>query len=101
MSESNSRRIPKTKPAAAGAPPRPPKKTARDLADESPEEPHVDIPDPIAVRDLASKLQQKPFMIIADLMELGEFRTVRATVGFALASKVALKHGFHARRVVS
>jgi len=46
---------------------------------------------------LASALQQKPFRIIADLMEVGEFANLHGTVGFETASKVALKSGFYAR----
>ena len=99
MSNSRPRKIPKTQPASAGGPPRPPKKTARDLADDSPQEPHIDIPDPVVVEDLASALGQKPFIIIGDLMKFGEFATVRMTVGFETASKVAWVHGFYARRV--
>ncbi len=98
MSDSRPQKTPKTQPASAGGPPRPPKKTARNL-DDSPQEPHIDIPDPVVVGDLASALRQKPFIIVADLMELGKFATVRASVGFKTASKVAWKHGFYARRV--
>jgi len=67
------------------------------LEDQPPDEPHIDIPDPVVVRDLASALQQKPFRIIADLMEVGEFANLHGTVGFETASKVALKYGFYAR----
>jgi hypothetical protein len=63
MSDSSNKKSPNTQPAAAGGPPRPPKKTARDLEDQSPEEPHIDIPDPVVVKDLAAALGQKPFKI--------------------------------------
>jgi hypothetical protein len=99
MSDSRSRKIPKTQPASAGGPPRPPKKTARDLADDSPQEPHIDIPDPIVVRDLASALRQKPFVIMGDLMKAGQFANANQTVSFDIASEVARKYGFYARRV--
>jgi hypothetical protein len=92
-------RIPRTQPASSGGPPRPPKRTARGLEDEPSGEPHIDIPDPVVVRDLASAIRQKPFKIIADLMEVGEFTNVHGAVGFEAASKVAWKYGFHARRV--
>ena len=98
MSDSRPQKLPKTQPAGSNGPPRPPKKTARDL-DEPPQEPHIDIPDPVVVRDLASALRKKPFKIIADLMEIGQFANVTATVGFQTASKVAWKYGFYARRV--
>jgi len=37
MSEKSDNRIPKTQPAFAGGPPKPPKKTARGLDDDSPD----------------------------------------------------------------
>lgn len=88
-----------TQPASVGGPPRPPKKTARDLADDSPQEPHIDIPDPVAVGDLASALRKKPFKIVADIMRFGVFVNADETVDFETASRVAWKHGFYARRV--
>ena len=97
MSESSKKKTLKTQPAATGGPPRPPKRTARGLEDQPPDEPHIDIPDPVVVRDLASALRQKPFRIIAHLMEVGEFANVHGTVGFKTASLVALKYGFYAR----
>lgn len=90
--------IPETQPASAGGPPRPPKKTARDLADDSPQEPHIDIPDPVVVRDLASALREKPFMVVADMMKFGVWVNADETIGFKTASVVAWKHGFYARR---
>ena len=97
MSDSSNKKTPKTQPVPGG-PPRPPKKTARGLEGQSPDEPHIDIPDPVVVKDLASSLGQKPFEIIGDLMELGQFANVHGSVGFAPASKVAWKYGFYARR---
>jgi hypothetical protein len=43
------------------------------LNDESPEGPHIDHPDPVVVKELAAALRQKPFRIIADLLEFGHF----------------------------
>src|SRR5262245_56414343 len=99
MSDSRSQKTPKTQPKGSGGPPKPPKKTGRSLEDQPSDEPHIDIHDPVVVRDLASALRQKPFKIIADLLEVGEFANVRGTVGFEMASKVAWKYGFFARRV--
>jgi hypothetical protein len=51
-------------------PPRPPKKTARSLEDQSPEEHHIAIPDPVVVKDLASALglgQGKAHLKVANL----------------------------------
>jgi hypothetical protein len=95
----DTRKIPETQPGLAGGPPRPPKKTARDLADDSPQEPHIDIPDRVVVKDLASALLKKPFMIIADIMKFGVWANAEDTVDFETASRVAWMHGFFARRV--
>ncbi len=92
---------PETQPAFLGGPPRPPKKTARDLedGDDSSQEPHLDLPDRVVVGNLASKLQVKPFIIIGDLMKMGIWATADQTVDFETASKIVRIHGYHARRV--
>src|SRR5213596_2644748 len=97
MSDLSDKKTPKPQPAISGGPPRPPRRTAHGLKDQPFEEPHIDIPDPVVVRDLASAPQQKPFRIIADMMEVGEFANVDGTVGFGPASKVAWKYGIYAR----
>ena len=97
MSGSRPHKRPKTQPASAGGPPRPPKKTARGLGDESPEGPHIDIPDPVVLKALATALRQRPFRIVADLMELGRLVFVGDPVDFETASKVAKKYGFQTR----
>src|SRR5678816_3073875 len=86
MSDRHREKVPQTQPATAGGPPRPPKKTAKDLAGDSPQERHIDIPDPVVIRDLATALEQKPFRIIADLMEMGRFATVHQVLAFEIAS---------------
>ena len=73
MSDSRPRENLKPQPDSAGGPPPPPKKTASGLNDESPEGPHIDLPDPVVVKELAAALRQKPFRIIADLLEFGHF----------------------------
>jgi hypothetical protein len=50
------------------------------------------------VKDLASALRQRPFKIVADVIEVGDFANAHATVDFETASKVAWKYGFYARR---
>ena len=100
MSDSRPRKTPKTQPASAGGPPRPPKRTARGLSDGLPEEPHIDIPDPVVLKELASALGQRPFRIVADVMELAR-RLVFAgdPLDFETASKIAKKYGFQARHI--
>lgn len=50
--------------------------------------------EPITVRELALLLKQKPFKIIADLMELGFFATVNQCLGFEAVFQVARKYGY-------
>ncbi len=50
------------------------------------------------VGQLAELLGQKPFQIIADLMQLGVFATVKQVMGFEAMSKVARKYGYVAKK---
>ena len=54
--------------------------------------------DHATVRELAVLLGQKPFKIIADLMELGVFANVNQPLGFEVISQVASKYGYVAKR---
>jgi translation initiation factor IF-2 len=49
---------------------------------------------PIAVRELATQLKQKPFKIIADLMELGVFANVNQAIDEKIAQQICAKYGF-------
>ena len=98
MSDSRLESVPKTQPASAGGPPRPPKKTARGLEDFSPEDPHIELPDPVVVKELAAALREKPFRIVAEFMELGRFVFARDAVDFNTAAVIAKRYGFQARR---
>jgi len=51
-----------------------------------------------SVRELAALVNQKPFKVIADLMELGVFAPVNQELDFATVSKVLRKYGYSARR---
>ena len=46
----------------------------------------ITIKPPIVVRELAEQLKQKPFQIIADLMELGVFATVNQAIDEKIAA---------------
>jgi len=46
------------------------------------------------VRDLAEKLNRKPFQLIADLMELGVFANVNQAIDETTAQRLCAKHGF-------
>src|ERR1051326_4247145 len=54
----------------------------------------ISIKPPIVVRELAEQLKQKPFKIIADLMELGRFASVNQSIEEPIAEKVCAKYGF-------
>ena len=49
---------------------------------------------PIVVRDLAEQLKQKPFKIIADLMEAGVFASVNQAIDEKVAQRICAKYGF-------
>ena len=49
---------------------------------------------PIVVRELAVQLNQKPFKIIADLMELGVFANVNQAIDEKIAQQICAKYGF-------
>lgn len=55
--------------------------------------------DATLVTDLAAFLGQKPYKIIADLMELGVFVTVKQALNFETVSKIAWKYGYTAKRL--
>jgi translation initiation factor IF-2 len=54
----------------------------------------ITIKPPIVVRELADQLKQKPFKIIADLMESGVFANVNQAIDEAVAQKICAKYGF-------
>lgn len=56
------------------------------------------VPDTMTVADLAMALKQKPFHIVADLMELGLFATAEQQLPFDMIARVAQKHGYIAKR---
>ncbi len=49
---------------------------------------------PIVVRELAGKLNRKPFQLIADLMEIGVFANVNQAIDEPVAEQICAKHGF-------
>jgi translation initiation factor IF-2 len=54
----------------------------------------ISIKPPIAVRELAEQLKQKPFKIIADLMETGVFASVNQSIDEKIAQKICAKYGY-------
>jgi translation initiation factor IF-2 len=99
MSESAEERIAQTQPAFSGRPPAPPKITARGLEDDDDDSGKtIHIPDTVAVKELAAKLALRPFKVVGDLLELGEFKYPEDNIDFETAWLVAKKHGFNAVR---
>lgn len=77
------------------------KKKAKEPADQSlsiPSIREVAIADEILVMELAKIAGQKPFKIIADLMEIGIFANVTQKIGFEAASRVLKKYGILAKK---
>jgi hypothetical protein len=56
----------------------------------------VFISPPMTVRKLAVLLEQKPFQIISDLLQLGIWVTTDSVIDFNASSAVAKMHGFEA-----
>jgi translation initiation factor IF-2 len=54
----------------------------------------ITLKSPIVVRELAEKLNRKPFQVIADLMEMNVFATVNQAIDELTAKKVCGKYGF-------
>jgi translation initiation factor IF-2 len=54
----------------------------------------ISIKPPIVVRELAEQLKQKPFKIIADLMEAGVFANVNQSIEENVAQRICAKYGY-------
>jgi hypothetical protein len=96
--------VPDTKPAFSGGPPdpppRPPKLTANDLLDPGGPGSRIFVPEFIPIRELAGLLELKSFKVVADILELGIFKTADQSIDFATAAKIARKRGFIAEPVL-
>jgi len=79
-------------PAARGEPAKPAPAAPKFVAPATGEV--IVIKPPIVVRDLAEQLKQKPFKVIADLMELGVFANVNQAIDEKIAQQVCAKYGF-------
>jgi translation initiation factor IF-2 len=60
-----------------------------------PDAPVIALKPPLIVRDLAELLKRKPFILIADLMEMGVFATVNQPIDSEAAQQLCAKHGYH------
>ncbi len=97
-------KAPDTQPFASGRPPqpppRPPKLTANGLLEPGEPGRRVLVPEHIAVKDLAGLLELKPFRVVAEIMDLGQFKHADDVIDFSLAATIAKKHGYLAEKVV-
>ncbi len=59
----------------------------------------IEIEDPVPLRGLATALGQNPFRIIADLIKLGQYKTVNSLIDFETASKVIESYGHRATKI--
>ena len=80
------------KPAAAPTPTAAaPDVTPEEIIDESKV---IQMKPPIQVRDLATRLNLKPFQLIHELMEMNVFATLNQNIEEAVAKKICEKRGF-------
>lgn len=56
--------------------------------------------DGMTVSQLAAALKQKPFRIIADLMQIGVFATVQQPLAFDIIAHVVRRYGYAAKKAV-
>jgi hypothetical protein len=100
MSASEVGGTPPTQPAFFGRPPRPPKITARGLEDQ-PDEPNrkIFISDPVVVADLVEALNVKPFVVVARLLKMRQFKHAHETIDFRTASIIAKDYGYTTKRI--
>ena len=93
--------VPKSKPSTV--PPGPLPKSQSPTVSLKPLPPiigEIEVPELITVCQLADLLKQKPFKIMADLMELKVMVTVNYGISFDVIAKVARKYGFTVRKRV-
>jgi len=84
--------LPAEKPAPAPAPAATaPDVTPEEIIDESKV---IQMKPPIQVRDLATRLNLKPFQLIHELMEMNVFATLNQNIEEAVAKKICEKRGF-------
>jgi hypothetical protein len=69
--------------------------------EDQPDEPNrrIFISDPVVVADLAEALNVKPFIVVAWLLKMREFRHSNQTIDFKTASVLAREYGFIAERI--
>jgi hypothetical protein len=61
----------------------------------------IEIPDPITVKDLAAALACRPFLIVADLLQLKKLLNIQSQLDFETAAHVAARHGVELKKAGS
>jgi len=100
--QSEGEQSPQTQPAMAGMPPRPPKKTARDLEDPGLEKMHIFIPDPISLRDLLNAMSMDTGVIRLIQLSLEQSRSqwsIYSMLDFKSAEEIARARGYVAHKL--
>ena len=101
---SSPERVPKTQPDTSGGPPdpppKPPKLTARDLLEPGDADKTILLAVYIVVKDLAELLGVKPFKVVAELLELRQFKHADECIGFDTAAIIAANNRYVAKRIV-
>ncbi len=96
-------KAPETQPAFSGGPPepppRPPKRTAQDVLEPDGMGKTIYLGELTEVSELAVMLGLKSFKVVAELMELREFKHANEFVKFSVASEIATTHGFIVERL--
>ncbi|MEN9732737.1 MAG: Translation initiation factor, partial [Verrucomicrobiota bacterium] len=77
-----------------GRPPAPASRPAQPRVQAPVDAPVIIMKPPIAIRELAEKMNRKGFQIIADLMGMGVFVTVNQTIDAEVAQRLCAKNGF-------
>jgi len=60
----------------------------------------VSVPDPISVGDLAVALHMKPFILVAALMDLNIFASLKTALDFDTVSSFCSRHGVVAHKII-
>jgi translation initiation factor IF-2 len=95
---------PQIQPAFTGGPPqpppRPPKLTARDVLEPGGPGKRIFVPDYIEIRELAELLGLKPFKVVAEVLELHNFKHADELIDFSTAAIIGNQHGFIVERLL-
>ncbi len=97
-------KTPATQPATSGGPPdpppRPPKLVALELLQPGDPDKTLLLGDYVEIRELAVQMRSKPFKVVADVLELRQFKHADGLIDFETASIIAKKHGYTVGKIL-